>query len=299
MTTGASATDPARRDGLPLTVILPANNEAGWLRPCLEAVLAQDAPAWPLRIVVSANACTDGTEEIARAMAPAFAGKGGELIVISSPEPGKLGALNRADHAVSAMEAEAGAGQGPRAYLDADVICDAALLGQIRAALATEAPRYATGTIAVTRATTAVTRAYAGIWTRLPFVEDGAVGAGLFAVNPAGRARWGDFPDIISDDTFVRLNFTPAERIEVPARYHWPMVEGFARLVKVRRRQDAGVTQLRALYPSLMENEGKSRLTRGRLMRLALTRPMGFATYMAVHLAVRMRGADAAWTRGR
>ena len=45
MTTGASATDPARRDDLPLTVILPANNEAGWLRPCLEAVLAQDAPA--------------------------------------------------------------------------------------------------------------------------------------------------------------------------------------------------------------------------------------------------------------
>lgn len=299
MTTGASATDPARRDDLPLTVILPANNEAGWLRPCLEAVLAQDAPAWPLRIVVSANACTDGTEEIARAMAPAFAGKGGELIVISSPEPGKLGALNRADHAVSAMEAEAGAGQGPRAYLDADVICDAALLGQIRAALATEAPRYATGTIAVTRATTAVTRAYAGIWTRLPFVEDGAVGAGLFAVNPAGRARWGDFPDIISDDTFVRLTFTPAERLAVPAPYDWPIAEGCGNLVRVRQRQDAGVAEIGARYPELLRNDDKPRPAPRHTLSMAIRDPLGFAVYAGVALAVRLRQAPDGWSRGR
>lgn len=275
----------------PLTIIIPANNEADWLRPCLEAVLAQKAEAWPLHVIVSANACTDATEEIARAMAGDFERKGGRLSVISSPEPGKLGALNRADAAVT--------GQGPRIYLDADVLCDPALFGQIRAALSPDRPLYATGTLAVVRAKSAVTRAYAAIWTRLPFVEGGAVGAGLFAVNAAGRERWGDFPDIISDDTFVRLNFTPEERIEVPARYHWPMVEGFRRLVKVRRRQDAGVAELQRLHPELFANEGKAELTKGRLLRLALAHPSAFMVYVAVHLSVRLKPGSSEWSRGR
>lgn len=286
---GSTTAEPQEKSFL--TIILPANNEAAWLRPCLEAVLAQDAGAWPLHVIVSANACTDGTEDIARDMIPDFEARGGRLSVISSSEPGKLGALNRADAQVE--------GQGIRAYLDADVICDPGLFAQIRAALDTDHPLYATGTLAVAPARSAITRAYAGIWTRLPFVEAGAVGAGLFAVNAAGRARWGAFPDIISDDTFVRLNFSPEDRIEVPARYHWPMVEGFRRLVKVRRRQDAGVEELQRLYPQLFANEGKAPLTKAHLLRLAVTRPFGFLAYIAVHLTVRTRPDEGSWTRGR
>ena len=30
----------------------------------------------------------------------------------------------------------------------------------------------------------------AAIWVRLPFMTDGVPGAGLFAVNASGRARW-------------------------------------------------------------------------------------------------------------
>lgn len=276
-----------------MTVIIPANNEAGWLRPCLEALLRQEGAAWPLRIVVSANACSDATEAIARGMAPAFARRGGELICVSSPEPGKIDALNRAEAAIG------GAGAGPRAYLDADVVCDPALLGQIRRALAADRPLYATGTLAVTPAHSRFTRAYAAIWTRLPFVAGGAVGAGFFAVNPAGRARWDEFPAIISDDSFARLNFAPAERIEVPARYHWPMAEGFGNLVKVRRRQDAGVRELAELRPDLMANEGKAPATPGAILGLAIRRPSAFAAYLAVHFAVRLRSGGTAWTRGR
>jgi hypothetical protein len=173
------------------------------------------------------------------------------------------------------------------------------MLAQLRAALSTEAPRYATGTIAVAPAQSWVTRAYASVWRRLPFVRGGAVGAGLFAVNAAGRARWGAFPQVISDDTFVRLSFRPEERIEVPARYHWPMVEGFANLVRVRRRQDAGVDELRRLHPTLFANEGKARLTIPDLLRIALRVPLGFLVYLTVHLAVRMRPPATDWTRGR
>jgi hypothetical protein len=118
-------------------------------------------------------------------------------------------------------------------------------------------------------------------------------------VNAAGRARWGAFPNIISDDTFVRLQFAPDERIEVTARYHWPMVEGFANLVRVRRRQDAGVDELRRLHPALFVNEAKARLTVPRLLAIAARVPAGFLVYALVHLAVRLRPATGDWTRGR
>ena len=273
-----------------LSVIIAARNEAAYIDRCLQALAAQEDVAGGVQVVVAANACTDATVAQARAHAPAFSARGWHLTVLDLAQGGKLGAL---------AAGEAAATGRALAYLDADVICDPPLLAQLAQALDTPAPRYATGTLAVTRARSAITRAYARIWTRLPFVQGGAVGAGLFAMNRAGRARWGDWPAIISDDTFARLHFTPAERIEVPARYHWPMVEGMSNLIRVRRRQDAGVHEIARLYPDLPRNEAKAPLTRTHLLRLALTDPLGLATYLAVHVAVRLRPASADWTRGR
>ena len=274
-----------------LSVIIAARNEEGLIARCLAALVAQDdVPGGPVEVIVAANACTDATVARARAAEPDFAARGWRLEVLDLAQGGKLGAL---------AAGEAAACGRALVFLDADVVCDAPLLAQLASALDTEIPRYATGTLAVARAETAITRAYARIWTRLPFVKGGAVGAGLFAMNLPGRARWENWPDIISDDTFARLQFAPEERIEVPARYHWPMVEGFGNLVRVRRRQDAGVAEIARLYPDLCANEGKAQVTKGLLARLALTDPPGFAAYVAVHLAVRMKPHSRDWTRGR
>lgn len=273
-----------------LSVIIAANNEAAWIGRCLGALLAQDAAAGRLQILVSANACTDGTEAAVERLVPQAAARGWDLQCLSSPEPGKARALNRADAAATGAA---------RAYLDADVLCAPELIGQIRAVLARPQPAYATGTLAVAPAQSWITRRYAGLWTRLPFVRGGAVGAGFFAVNGAGRARWGAFPEIISDDTFVRLQFAPSERHEVPARYLWPMVEGWRNLVRVRRRQDAGVAEVRRLYPETAANEVRTRLGAGGLVRLAAAAPLDFAVYAAVALAVRLRPPAGSWSRGR
>jgi hypothetical protein len=186
-----------------------------------------------------------------------------------------------------------------RAYLDADVICEPTLIEEVRRSLQTPAPRYATGRLAVAAPRSWATRAYARIWTQTPFVRGGAVGAGFFAVNGAGRARWGPFPQIISDDTFVRLQFAPQERVEMPARYHWPMVEGLRALMRVRHRQDTGVKEIAARWPAMLTNEGKARWARADLMRLALRDPLGMAVYVMVHVAVRLRRDSGDWTRGR
>ncbi|MDZ4135573.1 MAG: glycosyl transferase, partial [Paracoccaceae bacterium] len=120
-----------------------------------------------------------------------------------------------------------------------------------------------------------------------------------FAVNKVGRARWGAFPGIISDDTFVRLQFQPSERVGCPATYDWPMIEGFAALVRVRRRQDAGVAEVRRLYPDLADHEAKPRLGAKGLAAAALRDLPGFATYAAVSVAVRLGRGKGGWVRGR
>ncbi len=273
-----------------LSVIIPAHNEEAWIDRCLAALLAQSGDTGTVQILVVANACQDRTVSLAQGYADRAAAQGWTLAVLDLPQGGKVHALNAGDLAARGAA---------RIYLDADIACDPAMLSQLRAALDTEAPRYATGTLAVAPAESWVTRAYASVWRRLPFVQGGTVGAGLFAVNAAGRARWGDFPPVISDDTFIRLSFAPEERIEVSARYHWPMVEGFANLVRVRRRQDAGVEELRRHYPALFANEGKAQLTLSDLARIALRVPLGFLIYLSVHVAVRMRPPAADWTRGR
>lgn len=273
-----------------LSVIIPAHNEEAWIDRCLTALMAQEGATGRVEILVVANACQDRTVAIAEGYGTQAAARGWVLRVLDLAQGGKITALNAGDAAAAAAT---------RVYLDADISCELGMLAQLRAALAVEAPRYATGTLAVAPPRSWVTRAYASAWRRLPFVRGGAVGAGLFAVNPAGRARWGAFPPVISDDTFVRLSFSPDERIEVPARYHWPMVEGFGNLVRVRRRQDAGVEELRRLYPALFANEGKGPLTTGDLLQLALRVPLGFLVYLSVHVAVRLRPPAADWTRGR
>lgn len=273
-----------------LAIIVPANNEAAYIGDCLSALMAQSPAAGRLQIIVAGNACTDGTEDVVREFGRDAKARGWELIWDHDPTPGKLGALNRADNLVRAPI---------RAYLDADVVCDPELFGQLREALSRTDAAYATGTLAISPARSPVTRAYASFWRRLPFVRGGGVGAGLFAVNAAGRARWEAFPAIISDDTFARLNFAASERFEVPARYHWPMVEGLGNLIRVRHRQNAGVKEVYQLYPALKSNENKAPVRPMDILRLAVTEPLGFLVYGLVHLVVRLRPVSKDWVRGR
>lgn len=273
-----------------LSVILPASNEAGYIGPCLEALFASSPVPGGAEVIVVANGCRDDTAARAKAFEHEAKAAGWRLVVVDRPEGGKIGALNAGD---------AVARGDMRAYLDADVIVSPGLMAQLAQALAVDAPRYASGRPELPRAKSAVTRAYARFWQSLPFAKSAAPGYGLFAVNAAGRARWGAFPPIISDDTFARLQFTPAERVGCTAPYRWPMIEGFAALVRVRRRQDAGVAQIAALYPEIMLREGKHRLGLPGLVQRAITDPAGFAIYAAVSLVVKARRGGADWTRGR
>ena len=274
-----------------ISVLIPAHNEADYIGACLEALFASR----PLpdgttgEVLVLANGCSDDTAEIAGNVPPSA---GWSLRVLDLPEGGKLKALNAGDAAARGEVL---------VYLDADVVVEPDLLPQIAVALADDVAFYASGRPAVAPAGSWITRAYGRFWQQLPFVAQGVPGFGLFAMTRAGRQRWDQWPDIISDDTFARLSFTPAERVSVVARYHWPMVEGLGNLVRVRRRQNIGVSEIREMFPTLMQNDYKPRLGLAGLLAMARRDPLGFATYALVSLLVKtpLFANKTRWARGR
>lgn len=277
-----------------IAIIIPANNEEKYIGRCLKSLLMQTrAPS--MLIVVYCNGCTDSTYEISMTFCEDFSLKGHNLICVNSPEAGKIGALNAAEHVIDSEYSS----KLPRVFLDADVVCGSEIIGKISKALSNSNAVYATGKMKILDAKSTVTKAYTAFWKKMPFFNEVAIGAGLFAVNYAARVRWNEFPDIISDDTFVRLHFSPDERVEVTENYFWPVPEGFMNLVKVRKRQDQGVWQIMELYPELAQNDAKAQAHSLLLAFLFIRHPFGFFIYSLIKLLSISAGKDLAWTRGR
>ncbi|MDQ2089354.1 glycosyltransferase [Marimonas arenosa] len=282
-----------------MSVIVPASNEAALIGRCLEAMQASDPKPGagsgslplplPVEVIVVANGCDDNTAAIARRHATRFQAMGWDFKVLELGAVGKTGALNAGD---------TDAKFGTRVYVDADVVVSQPLLDQVGRALQVQRPVFVSGQVMIAPPKSSISKLYASIYRRVPFMSQGVPGCGFFAVNEPGRRRWRDWPKIISDDTFARLCFAPKERVSVEAGYYWPIVEGFANLVRVRARQNAGVREVARKYPRLMQNDDKPRLGAGGLLRLALGNPPGFAVYAGVALATRLRRDDG-WARGR
>lgn len=273
-----------------VSVIIPACNEERHIGACLKALFASDPlPKHTLEAVVVANGCTDGTVAIAERFHAMAEPRGWRLKVLNLPAGSKIAALN---------EGDARALGHIRVYLDADVVVSPSLMAELTEMLAVTKPRFATGTPSIQVPDNPIIATYARFWQSLPYTRMHAPGFGLFGVNTNGRARWGKFPDVIADDTFVRLQFSPDERFQVADIYAWPMVDSLARLIKVRRRQDQGTAQIAALYPELLQNEAKPRPV---LRPLIKADPVGFMIYGAVSAFVRAtRGTNkGVWARGR
>lgn len=278
-----------------ISVIIPSHNEQGYIGTCLALILKSTDPetgSGPVQVIVVANGCQDDTVTEATALTTAFAQKGWQLDVLDLEQGGKLNALNAGD---------AAALYDKRIYIDADIHVTEGLIAQLAHALDRPEPAYAGGRPRIRRADSFVSERYARFWETLPFMARGVPGCGVYAVNGPGRARWGAFPDITADDTFVRFQFAPDEMHGVPATYSWPITEGFANLVRVRRRQDQGLKQMREKLPDLagrMERTAPDRLEK---LKLFLKDPLGFLIYASVAVTVRLPlfRNRSAWDRGR
>jgi glycosyltransferase involved in cell wall biosynthesis len=186
-----------------MSVVIPAHNEEAVL-PRLLAELRTDAS---LRVVVSANACTDRTAAVATAAA------GGGVRVVETRVPSKTVALNAGDSAAGDLF--------PRAYVDADVTVSASTLSALGAALSTPGgPLVAAPRLRVdVSASSWAARAHYRIWALSDYRSAGHVGSGIYALSAEGRARFGAFPDVIADDRFVQQLFAPSERLTLDEEF--------------------------------------------------------------------------------
>jgi len=231
-------------------------------------------------VFVVCNGCSDDTAAVARAF-------GDPVRVIETDVPSKTHALNLGDAAASGF---------PRVYVDADVVITLPAIREI-AAILEQGPALAAAPRPVNiflPGTGWGVRAYYRFWTALPYIQEGMIAAGAYALSREGRERFKDFPDVIADDGYVRLLFEPHERVQVPdavSEVFAPMAIRDLRKIKTRSR--LGVLQLRQRYPELASREAKTKNYRHALREVAGRPSLYLSALPYVYVAI------ASWLRAQ
>lgn len=260
LTIGAAAGNWGRRPDTRwamISIVIPAHNEAAVIARTLRAMTAglpadmtadlpdalERAGRDALDIVVVCNGCSDETAQIAR-------GFGSSVRVIETDIASKPRALNLGDAAAAFF---------PRIYADADVMI-------APPAIAALAKRLARGDILAAAPMPQIdlagcswaVRAFYAIRARMPSTQEGIGGSGIYALSEQGRRRFGTFPDVISDDGYVRIQFKPHERetLRDAASIVFPP-RRIRDLIAVSTRVHGGNFELARLYPDLWTNRGE------------------------------------------
>jgi glycosyltransferase involved in cell wall biosynthesis len=240
------------------TVIIPVHNGAAALRATLEAFLGQEIRSG-VRIVVVCNGCADNSLAAALSCTERLTTAGYEFAVLKLEEASKIKALNAGETLAC----------GNLIYLDHDALLSP---GAMRAL--TEA--FSSGWDFVTlqpvlqSPTPLMAKLYFKAWRECEYVQNSPATIGMYAVSERGRMRWGTFPEIHSDDKFVRLHFLPEERVSLkPHTYAVLPWATFKDMVRARRRYNKGNKQLASSFPQLI----KCDLPRYEGVRSLLLRP--------------------------
>ncbi|MEM0913134.1 MAG: glycosyltransferase family 2 protein [Planctomycetota bacterium] len=278
-----------------ISVVIPAYNEGAVIQRCLDRLLDAEVGE-PMQVVVACNGCTDDTVERARGVAAGATGPT-RIEVVETEVGSKVEGLNLGDEAAEGF---------PRLYIDADIAIDGPAIRATAAALREPGVLAAAPKMAVdTSASSWPVRAWYGVWRQSPYHRTAMLGAGVYAVSEAGRARWGRFPAIIADDEFVRAHFAEGERVNPPGTtFTLTAPRTLWALIKVKSRSRLGLYELRRRFPELAST---SREKTGSLWRSMIGRPPMWpaaVVYAMVGLAVRYRAAkqlrriaDYAWER--
>jgi glycosyltransferase involved in cell wall biosynthesis len=256
------------------SIIIPAHNEQAVVARGIQA-LARDAGADSYQVIVVANGCSDDTARVARRAWD-------RVDVVETDIPSKSNALNLGDAKATGF---------PRFYMDADIELS-------RDAISIMSSRMIeTGALAAAPAmemrfsdTSWPVRAYYRVWQELPYVKEGMIGLGIYALSEEGRRRFGRFPSIIADDGYVRRLFKPHERICVEeCRSIVTAPSTLWGLIKIKTRSRLGRYELSEEFPELSQNEPKDYVGAiWELVRRPATWP-ALVVYVGVNLIARLR----------
>jgi len=273
-------------------VVVPACNEEAVLPRCLDALDDQVGDV-SLRVVVVCNGCTDGTADLARG----WAARRPDAQVIELSEGNKAAAVRAG---LAALR-----GTTVAAVVDADVVVSPEVALGLREALQTTEPRIAAPSLAVDLAgCTWAVRAFYRVWLQEPYVAGGLIGAGVYAVNAAGRRRIEGLPDVIGDDAWARQQFPPQQRCTSGGTFVIRPARTLGALVRRRARVEAGNRQLRAATSGRDGQRVGRSSERGWLRRLRRNGPVDACVFELVERCAnrvaehrRQRGRSGTWSQ--
>lgn len=225
-----------------ISIIIPAHNEekviAATLKELMAGVSSEEA-----EIIVVCNGCTDNTAGI-------VASFGGAIQCIETEVASKTHALNLGD---------AAAGGFPRIYQDADVVLSFDAVRRIAGVLLSGRFLAASPQMQMDLKTASwLVRSYYEVWQQLPYVREGMIGTGVFALSEEGRKRFERFPEVIADDGYIRALFKAHERISVHSCHSLVRAPtDLSGLLKIKTRSRLGGFELKRKYPELLRNEEK------------------------------------------
>ncbi len=176
---------------------------------------------------------------------------GDKVKCIESPVASKANALNLGDNVASGF---------PRVYLDADVVLPFDAIKEISIVLEEGKYLAAASRMRMDFSNTSwAVKSYYDIWQQLPYVQEGMIGTGVYALSKEGKERVGKFPDIIADDGYVRAMFTNNERTSVDNCYSLVRAPSdLSGLKKIKMRSRLGRYELAEKFPELLKNEEKN-----------------------------------------
>jgi glycosyltransferase involved in cell wall biosynthesis len=225
--------------------VIPAHNEESVISRCLSR-LTSDGYTNQLQIIVVCNGCSDNTDQVA--------GKFAGVEVVSIETASKIAALNAGDQYAKHF---------PIAYVDADINVTGSDLilaaHELSDTVHVVAPRMC---IDLT-GSSGLVKSFYRVWMQLPyFSANHMVGSGVFILSEKGRSRFGLFPDVISDDGYVRSLFDNTERKTAnKSSFTVYAPRDIKSLLKIKTRVRLGNMQVMQLYPNLQvggENTLKS-----------------------------------------
>jgi glycosyltransferase involved in cell wall biosynthesis len=227
----------------PISIIIPAHNEEKVIAAALSP-LAEAASNGFLEIIVICNGCTDKTAEV-------VASFGNTIKCIETPIPSKTNALNLGDTEAHFF---------PRFYQDADIVLSLDTICQVAQALQSGEFLAASPTMQMDlRNSSWPVRSYYEIWQQLPYIKEGMIGTGVYALSQEGRKRFGKFPLIIADDGYIRVIFNANERTSVACCYSLVQApDNMESLLKIKTRSRLGGYELKKKFPELLKNEAKN-----------------------------------------
>jgi glycosyltransferase involved in cell wall biosynthesis len=270
------------------SVVIPAHDEEVGLQRCLTSLLAEASPD-EFDVVVVPNGCSDRTADVARS----FADRG--VRCVETADASKIVALRLGDAAAQHF---------PRIYLDADVVVTTRALRAVVSALRSGGQLAAAPRLTLDlRGCTRWARAYLSVWQDLPVFGTSYVGSGCYALAEEGRARFSEFPDVMSDDQFVNDLFRPSEKVTLTDQ---PLGVLPARTLRSIVRRSLRVRAGRLDLPGPVERAAVPS-TRTHLLTLGASSPVrlpAIAVFCATQVFIivtaevrRRRGTDRAWLR--